>query len=587
MPTSASVTGTSADSAFLSRTDLTAYSSNARLLFALQLQFQLEDIQTVATNSLTDSANDCKCDLIYVDQDAGAAIIAQGYEAKDSKRKAAPANKAADLNTAAAWLLGRPLKDLPEHLRPAARELRNALKLKTIKSLQFWFVHNLPESKNVRNELHTVELTADGLIQQHFSKCGVENISAVEVGQETLEEWYQALKTPILVNETFKIPCAGGYPIQGKNWDAYATAIPARWLYDIFQSHKDKLFSANLRGYLGSIRSVSNINNGIKSTADKQPDQFWVFNNGITALVHDFKKTTTGLEITGLSIVNGAQTTGAIGSLKSHPKSSAMVQARFVKCQDVTTVENIIRCNNSQNLVEAADFRSNDAVQKRLRSEFKEIPDTDYQGCRRGGHQDVIRRPGNSIPYDTAAQALAAFHNNPVVAYNRKSQIWLSDDLYASYFHEETHAAHIVFAYSLLRCIQERKLSLMRQLNSGEELQESRKNELMFLRKRGATFLLASAIASCLEIFLEKPVANKFRASFGDHTSPKTAQKHWDPIVTAVLPLYLKLMPVLDTGLNNAEEASRGIVEFKSMVDFGRSMLAPSFKKFADKVTIS
>jgi hypothetical protein len=154
-----------------------------------------------------------------------------------------------------------------------------------------------------------------------------------------------------------------------------------------------------------------------------------VYNNGLTALVHEFKLNPrkTKLDIQGLAIVNGAQTTGALGSLDEPPDSSVEVPARFVKCNDSDTILNIIRFNNSQNKLEAADFRSNDPIQHRLRKEFEEIPDALYLGGRRGGGEDVIKRSPNLLPTDTCAQAVAAYHLNPIVAYNEKSQIWNSD----------------------------------------------------------------------------------------------------------------------------------------------------------------
>src|SRR5262249_12139415 len=147
---------------------------------------------------------------------------------------------------------------------------------------------------------------------------------------------------------------------------------------------KSDLFTANIRGYLGSRSHSSNLNHGIKDTAQNDPGRFWVFNNGLTALVHDYKvsdqlKRLDGtpylvLELQGMSIVNGAQTTGAIGSLSRPPEESAYVQARFVKCHNSTTLKAIIKYNNSQNPIEVTDFRSQDPVQERLRTAFRAIP---------------------------------------------------------------------------------------------------------------------------------------------------------------------------------------------------------------------
>ena len=113
-------------SALNSRTDLNQYGSNALSLFALALRFGLEDLDTVASESLTDGIDDKKVDIIYIDRDEGVAVIAQTYMAS-SLKKEAPANKASDLNTGVAWLIQRSISDLPKRLKSPAKELREAI----------------------------------------------------------------------------------------------------------------------------------------------------------------------------------------------------------------------------------------------------------------------------------------------------------------------------------------------------------------------------------------------------------------------------------------------------------------------------
>jgi AIPR protein len=96
--------------------------------------------------------------------------------------------------------------------------------------------------------------------------------------------------------------------------------------------------------------------------------------------------------IDGISIVNGAQTTGAIGSLTERPKKGLSVAVRFIWTKNEAVVENIIKYNNSQNKISASDFRSTDAIQKRLKAEFAKIPVAEYEGGRRGGASDRIKR---------------------------------------------------------------------------------------------------------------------------------------------------------------------------------------------------
>lgn len=572
-----------------SRTDLAQYKHNAQLLFALQLRFQIEDIHGVATDALIDDGkvDDKKCDLIYVDRDAGYIIVAQGYVSQDTTKPIAKASKASDLNTGASWILTRPIEDLPECLQAAAKEVRSALEDNKIRFIQFWYVHNLTESTNVGEELKTVENTVKSHLKTYFLNSEVDEIGAIEVGQKTMEEWYQALEAAILVTDELSIPIQGGYQISDSDWEAYVTAIPAHWLYSIFKKYSTNLFSANVRGYLGSRKSDSNINYGIKKTAETEPGHFWVFNNGITALVHEFQideaQERKTLIVQGISIVNGAQTTGAIGNLKTQPEETATVQARFVKCTNKDTIRHIIEYNNRQNTVEASDFRSNDPIQRRLRQEFNSIPDAVYLGGRRGGDRDAINRPSNVLPSDTVAQALAAFHQDPGVAYNQKTQIWISDGLYSRYFSEQTNAEHIVFAYSLLRGIENKKNSLKN--IPKDSLTEAQHEQLRFLQERGSTLLLTAGIAKCLETFLNQAIPNTFRVHFLDKISQQFAQTHWEPIIECTIHFCNQLLPAVGK-LSNNSEVTLAIKNFKNFVDATKFANKSQFENFSKLIKI-
>lgn len=78
--------------------------SNAHLVWTLAMLLQEPDLEYFASAALTDGSDDKKIDLLYIDRDEGKIILAQGYF-NNKKRDSAPANKASDLNTAAAWLL--------------------------------------------------------------------------------------------------------------------------------------------------------------------------------------------------------------------------------------------------------------------------------------------------------------------------------------------------------------------------------------------------------------------------------------------------------------------------------------------------
>ena len=214
--------------AYEARTDLAAYGDNSLGLFALALRFRIEDLETVAANSITDGSDDKKCDIIYIDRDEGKAVVAQCYRAANPK-DTAPSNKASDLNTAISWALQRPIGELPERIRSASNELRSAISAGQITSLNLWYVHNCKESKTVGDELKTLSHTADSIIRNHFAESAL-SVSVLEIGSGTFETWYQENQSPILVNDEFTVKTTSSFQINGPEWKAIVAPIPARFL---------------------------------------------------------------------------------------------------------------------------------------------------------------------------------------------------------------------------------------------------------------------------------------------------------------------------------------------------------------------
>ncbi len=578
--------------AYESRDDLKQYGVDALLLLALQLKFGAEDIDIIASNCLTEGSGDKGADLIYIDYEAGHAVIAQAYIAKSllskgGKPKTAPANKAKSLNTAVPWLLSRAIGDLPENLKSHAEELRRAISEGVIKNIYIWYVHNLPESENVRDELKTVEHTTASVIKSCFPQYTSIGIQALEIGINTLDEWYRAILTPILVSDDFDIPISGGFKMSDGDWKSYVTAIPANWLYELFRTYKTDIFSANVREYLGSRKTDENINNGIKQTAQSDPGHFWVYNNGITVLVHKFEESKNGeakkLHIKGFAIVNGSQTTGAVGSLDEPPSSSTMVQVRFITCDSKDTLRWIVKYNNTQNIMVGPDSRSNDYIQRRLIKEFEKIPGISYSP-RRGGYEDIIkRRPGELLSV-IAGQALAAFHGNPDVAYHQKTHMWEDDTLYSKYFKEQTRAEHILFALSLLKSVEKKKMILWSK-SKDNNLIGKEKDQFVFFRKRGSIFMMTSAIAACLEDILNKRIPNPFDLVFKENISLETAIDMWTPIVKAASAFPEPLVEGLADGFKAHETVGGAIKKFQSLIYATKDANATIYAEFVKQVS--
>lgn len=575
-------------SALSEREDLAKYGEgNSIALFAVELKFGIDDIETFAADALTDHGNDKKCDLVAVLRDRGQLVVAQAYAARNPDGKAeGPASKSSDLNTAVSWLMSGPLEGLPDTLRDAAIESRDALASGEISDVQIWSVHNCPEGENVKTELRQAASTAKSIVSSNFSDDSI-NVSWSEIGRDEIDELYRRTQLPILVDGQLQFETSGGFETSGSDWKAYNTAVRLGDLRRLWKDHGTDLMSPNIRDYLGVRRSERNINYGIKKTAKDRPQDFFIYNNGITAMVHSFEPSEDlkSISVSGMGIVNGGQTTGAIGTLSEGEATrldDAWVQIRFVTSKDPNVLENVVRYNNTQNKIEATDFRSKDAVQDRLRREFEGVPGALYRGARRGGADDAIRRDRDLLSDSGVAQSIASFHGDPNLAYNELRQIWEHDPTYARIFNDNLHARHVVFCYSLLKSVEEAK----RKLNGIPEDKRTRsqKSHAEFFRTRGGVHLLTAAMANSIETVIEEAVPNTFALRFKANVSPAQAIDLWEPVVQSGLSFTGQLSEATNLKLKQADRVSQAMKLFESMIEATRDSKQEVFDTFAMEV---
>jgi hypothetical protein len=547
------------------------------MLYALALKYDIDDIDSLAATSLTDNNDDKGIDCLHFIPDQKTAILIQGYFAQDESKPAAKSSKASDFNAAINWALAQPIDTVPDTIKVQVAELRKAITDGDVNQIVFWYVHNLDESTNVKHELGAVLSTAKSLLETHFSGKIVP-VSSLEVGNKTLETWYRNKTRTIIVDNTITTEVEfGGYTIESSEWKAFHTTVSLQWLHQMYQDYGNDLFSANIRGYLGS--KSQDINKSIKETCSEQPDNFWVYNNGITCLVHDYEynESDKKLVLKGISIVNGAQTTGAIGSTEITVDGYLPIRFVATKKQDIW--QKIIQYNNSQNKIFSSDFRSNDEVQKRLREEFRSISQTYYTG-RRGGAEDVIKRDPNLIGTEKAAISLVAFHGDPYLTYHEKSKIW-SDENYSKYYNNDLTAKHLVFTYSLFVAIENKKEELGARPNR-TTLEEEEYN---FLKKRGGMRLYLSAIGFSIEEILHQRIPNAKKLSFGN-VSWKQGVENWKNVVDNTIMYCNKLSPGVDHGILNPDYVHSSMDEFKRAIASQLASDSTKYDAFKSKIQI-
>ncbi len=522
---------------------------NAHLTWVMGLYLDSSNIEELASECLTDNHDDKKIDFIKLDIDNKKIIFAQGYYS-DRKVDSAPANKASDLNTAAAWLISGDPSNIQTPLREIILSCREAISQCDIEQIDLLYVHNLSESVPVLKELKTV---AD-----HLSNSLKENniiVICKELGLKETEDLYNEQSSQIVIKEEIECPAEIKFEETSIDWSSAVVSIPGKWLRDQFLKHGDKLFSANYRGFLG-ISKRRKINYGIKNTAEKKPQNFWAYNNGITILTHNYEQTKSKTtKLTGMSIINGAQTSGSIGSLESEiDLSNVKVMARIIKCSNPNTIEEIIKYNNTQNKITTWDKFSNDSIQKAIKDEFDKFG---HKYSLKRGFSDSIAEIG----IENVAQSLVAILGSYQEANRGKNGIFDSDTTYRLAF-ENTKARHILFVYCLNKAIDERRYEFKskRENNTIIEIEEKQLHLLKYLRFK---FFFMSIFGKCLEPLLSQKVQIK-QVGFTPEVS-KASNKNINELVLDILPVVNMVLTYVTTIINGKDFSE--VLEEESPVD--------------------
>lgn len=193
-----------------------------------------------------------------------------------------------------------------------------------------------------------------------------------------------------LPQETFVLVAAGtkGHrspviEIQAGDYSSCVLIVHASQLVNLYK-HKnvqDGLFTMNIRNYVGNTKTNKEIINSARNT----PDRFFYYNNGVSCLVTEMKIIEDRVEAKGLQVINGAQTLKALvraaGNEKDNPWKGKSVEplvlVRITQAlnygKDGSFREDVIKYNNTQNLIKSSDFRSNDPIQADLKRRFSKI----------------------------------------------------------------------------------------------------------------------------------------------------------------------------------------------------------------------
>jgi hypothetical protein len=523
---------------FKLHTELSQYGDNALPLYASALYLDIDDFASFGSNSLTDDPEDKKADIIYINEADGLAYVAQGYSAQSWGQPTAPANKACDLNTAAAWLLQADIDSVPLVIRPQAQMLRKCIADQTIGRLIFAYAHNACISPTVKTELDTLQSMVAGL-----SLCQGLNIETVELGLQSIQELYLNSTGIIQVTEDIELDSDGIISIPGSNWNSFVLTLNGEVLRKLYETHKSALFSANLRDFLGLRRNARNVNNTIRDTAQQRPDEFFILNNGVTLITNNatLLDNPTRLKVSGLSVVNGAQTTGSLFAAGALHASHVSVLARVIKVSDDKLIAKIVAGNNTQNSIVAWDRRSNDSLQIRIKGEFA------ARGISYVHRRDSSRQSSSSIFAEQIGQMLCAFGGDLQTAIRAKAEIFESDATYAKVFPNSITIEHMYAVQTLGWAYDEVKSALRAKLNSNLATQIEQAQFQLIDFPASKQFVLA-VFSLLREEIAGRPISDVPTFRFRQDkvvSNPQAATAAWASALSFLLPLMVSNLPAL------------------------------------------
>jgi hypothetical protein len=316
---------------------------------------------TTAAGAVTDGTNDGGIDALYFDRAGNRLVFVQ---AKFKRTGTAPAQdeNLKTINGIKA-LQARRFNEFNEAFRNRLDEIEAALDTAGVQMVLILAFLGENVGPHVTNDLNALKAELNRLTPRMDWQVA---------GLPTIYAWLVAEQTPQIVSTTVVLQNWACITVPRK---AVYGQISAAALAQLVIDNGNALFERNIRHYLGSV----GVNTAIEETVRRRPGDFFYLNNGITAVTETLTQAagnelqcTFGL--TNVSIVNGAQTAGAIanaaiaGTISPDAKVLITIIQIGIGTDDIGL--RITRARNHQTVVRGVDFAALDPNQERLRQEM-------------------------------------------------------------------------------------------------------------------------------------------------------------------------------------------------------------------------
>lgn len=367
----------------------------------------LDEIQT--KSCVTDGANDKQIDAIYVDDSAATVYIIQGKFIGCSQVDAEPLRE-----VLSSWVRIKNLKSLQEDannkLKQKLTDLSDALQDDYDVCFELITTSSLTES--AQKDLQS--------FQEELANCDEISANIQLVDNDELSRRYDMAldnENPSIKHTVSLLPDKF-LQLNLGNTKAVLVALPLKECIR-FPGIKDgTLFKKNVRQSLGLSNAV---NKGIKHTIYHDPDEFFFFHNGITAICSSVEVNGDKLMLEGLSIVNGCQSLNTILSCSEQVKSQddSYIMFRFYEIPERNRADRISISTNSQSAVKARDLRSNDKKVLALKKAFEQKYPKGYMLTKRGESIPADKEKAYTIDFSDLGKYLMAWQSQrPNISYS-------------------------------------------------------------------------------------------------------------------------------------------------------------------------
>ena len=342
----------------------------SRSLAALAIVMQCGVEYDIAAQSITDGYHDLGIDAVYNDTAQKKLILVQSKWRKDGLGSISQ-EEASTFAEGVARVINFDLTGCNAKLSAKQSEITDALRDMNYQ-IEIVYCHTGNQGMN-----EYASRALNSLLNQVNEDDSTELLTFTEIKLQDIYEYLAngQINESIVLNDVL----ISNWGSVDAPFKAYYGTIQVSAVGEWYNQYGNQLFAKNIRYYKGSTE----VNQGIKEVLKTQPEKFFYYNNGIKLLCKKITKKlpySTGnnvglFALEGVSLVNGAQTTGVRGAVCLENPELIESAKVFVQMIDLGDAENdqavqITKLSNTQNRIDSKDFVALDPQQDRLRMEL-------------------------------------------------------------------------------------------------------------------------------------------------------------------------------------------------------------------------